>query len=107
MNSEEKKSIVESLIFASDSPLDLKALYHILNFEIFVNKPKTDNADALIKDEEVTDSFRNEILEIIELINKELESTGRPYQIVEFAAAGNFHQKGIWTFCALLLQIQT
>lgn len=87
---EEKKSIIEALIFASDNPLDLKALEQIVFNETFSNKSKDAPEDALQLTEDQNDSFREEISQIIEQINQDLEATGRPYQIVEFAGGWQF-----------------
>jgi segregation and condensation protein B len=88
---EEKKSVIEALIFASDSPLDHQSLFQILNSEVLSKKEKlpTDDEFTLIADKP-NDEFKNEVAEIIQQINLELEETGRPYQIVEFAGGWQF-----------------
>lgn len=90
LNNEEKKAIIESVIFASDTALDLKALHQILNYEIFANKIKNESEDNSMKGDEISEDFRSEILAIIDSINSDLEQSGRPYQIVEFGGGWQF-----------------
>jgi segregation and condensation protein B len=88
---EEKKSVIEALIFASDSTLDSKSLNQILNNEVPPNKSKNEEVEEpLLKLDEHNDAFKNEIAEIVQQINLELEETERPYQIVEFAGGWQF-----------------
>lgn len=93
LSKEDKKSIIESLIFASDEPINFETLIKVLYFEnsntpTKTNTPKDDKAlqNELLKDIEL----KNEIEKIIEEINIDLQNSNRPYQIVEFGGGWQF-----------------
>lgn len=81
---QDKRSIVEALIFSSDEPLSVELLSQIVQSgsSIF---GFTDSPDETPNKQDVIDYFAK----IIGEINEELASTSRPYRIV--TVAGGYH----------------
>ncbi|MBS1536254.1 MAG: SMC-Scp complex subunit ScpB [Bacteroidetes bacterium] len=84
LSHEDKRSVIEALIFASDEPLTSETLFQIMQLDNAVfgmNESDTENPT----EEQVLEYFTTMINEI----NEELASTTRPYRIV--TVAGGFH----------------
>jgi len=84
LSHEDKRSVIEALIFASDEPLTTETLFQIMQLDNSVfglHDSETENPS----EEKVSRYFTSMIVEI----NEELGSTNRPYRIV--SVAGGFH----------------
>lgn len=81
---QDKRSIIEALIFSSDEPLSVELLTQIVQSgsSIF---GFTDSTDETPNKQEIAEYFAK----IIGEINEELASTSRPYRIV--TVAGGYH----------------
>ena len=94
LSKEEKKSIIEALIFAADSAINSDTLWQIVNH----NTVKQHSTSEAITEFEVLgkaneENFHNEISGLIAEINNDLEASGRPYEIVEFGGGWQFSTK--------------
>lgn len=92
---DEQRKFLETLIFASDEPINLKTLYNILIVSYFQadSKSGASAADQITIAEENASKLNFDISyfeELIDEINKELIVTGRPYTIVKIAGAYQF-----------------
>jgi segregation and condensation protein B len=93
LSREDKRAIIEALIFASDEPLNFETLIKVLFFENASNPSKLNNPkdDKTIQNELLKDiELKNEIDNIIQEINLDLLNSNRPYQIVEFGGGWQF-----------------
>src|ERR1043165_9699244 len=91
------KDIVEALIFATDEPLSAQALRSLILDEPMKRIIPTENGEAPAADmfnppaEEEQKKSKKTVLDLavireaVNLLNAELEDTGRPYRIVEIA----------------------
>lgn len=77
-DNDEKKKVLEALIFAADETLK------ILDIVTLINDYYT------AEDEEASKIGENDVKEIIDSINLDLTRDGRPYQIVDFAGGYQF-----------------
>ncbi len=84
LSHQDKRSIVEALIFSSDEPLTVEALSHIMQVDSATFQT-IDSADTPPTDKQVSEYFTK----IIDEINEELAATSRPYRIV--LIAGGYH----------------
>jgi segregation and condensation protein B len=91
----EQKAIIESLVFASEDPLSLNNIFHLLITSSIRNEFETQN-----ENEEQTDlsteienkyaELKDYIKELIDEINVDLRESERPYYIVEYAGGYQF-----------------
>ncbi|MFP4542698.1 MAG: SMC-Scp complex subunit ScpB [Candidatus Kapaibacterium sp.] len=89
---------VEAVIFTSDEPLSLRALYDLLigSYKAYMNgdfSKEQEEAGQFSLEDEVVERFgftRELLVDIINDINKELDDTDRPYRIVNYAGGYQF-----------------
>lgn len=91
----EQKAILESLIFASDETLSLNNLFNLLIANSLENEFSNDNEDD--NQTGISNEIENKygelkeyIKDLIDEINVDLKSSGRPYEIVSFAGGFQF-----------------
>ncbi len=77
---EDKKAAIEAIIFSSEETVSIKSLVEILSSEF---------SDG----EQIPQGIEEEVEELIAEINSELESSARPYSIVQFAGGYQFATK--------------
>lgn len=87
----EKRAIVEAIIFASDEAIDEEAIAKIINehYNPFEKNISELSPDIKEKIEKELISY-HEITLIINGINEDLNSSGRPYRLVNFAGGWQF-----------------
>lgn len=85
MDRQEQKSILETILFVSDETVNCKFLNNI--FELLAGKDE-ENKSNIISESELKD--------LVEEINEELFSSGRPYKIVNFAGGYQFATRSEW-----------
>lgn len=88
LNIDLKKSIIETLIFVSDEPLSNESIFNIL-----INLDKDNSTPLEQAAHEDIQEFNQELEKLIFEINRELESTNRPYQIIKIANGWQFATK--------------
>lgn len=96
------KDIVEALIFATDEPLSAQDMRSLILDEPMKRVIPTDTGEAPVADmfnppaEEEQKKSKKTVLDLavireaVNLLNAELEDTGRPYRIVEIAGGYQF-----------------
>ena len=87
-----KKGIIESLIFASEDPLDIATLTKLVISDYSFPNNEKDNGSIELSEEIISrnEEINIEIKNIINSINNELLETNRPYQIIEIAGGYQF-----------------
>lgn len=94
----DQKAALEVLVFSAEEPISLDFLYKLLIQDDFIAEKNLD--ENSIKDEE-SNSYENEIehqfhfskdslLSLIDEINNDLISSGRPFEIVNYAGGFQF-----------------
>lgn len=82
---ENKKAIIETLIFVSDEPLTDDAIFNIV-----INLDKDNSTPLEHTGNKDYQNFIIELSDIIQKINEELEKSNRPYQIIRIANGWQF-----------------
>lgn len=104
LNKVEQKATLEAIIFSSDEPVTIDRLFDELVYSTYSDKIKSkqitdlnvvseNSDDQTSLDTEISESLeyvKDDFKEMISEINKELESSGRPYKILEIAGGYQF-----------------
>jgi len=92
LNDNTKKGIIESLIFASEDPIDLDTLIKLVISDNSFSNNEKDSSSIDLTEEIVpqNEDIKTEIKNIIDSINNELLETNRPYHIIEIAGGYQF-----------------
>lgn len=95
----DQRSAIEAIIFAAEEPISLEDLFNILfsreDYENLISTGEGTQNNISFKQFEsaIHEQFHyntESITELISDINKDLKSSGRPYQIVDFAGGWQF-----------------
>lgn len=88
LSRDDQKASVETIIFSSEEPVSLDELHGML-----INQKSAklfDESDETTENTDLIDNAKEYIEELIEEINEELQTSGRPYEIVDFAGGYQF-----------------
>lgn len=87
LNEIEQRQVIEALIFSADEPLTATQIFNLLVIKISNIKKESNqqaiHADGDTNNEEIIES----IIQNIDIINKELAETNRPFGIIEQSGA--------------------
>lgn len=82
LDRERQKQVLETLIFASEQPISIDTIVEIINNKLDLSEFQMKHKDVLYEE---INNFEEYIVSLIEELNNDLETTNRPYKIMQIA----------------------